>query len=205
MFTRRTSAKAEGKGKTQDHYRQKPPGSCLYCRLRAGFFPGPSWPHPEPPDHYRFLHISSGDTAPHYAFCARAHSLMESSVWHGREQEATNSLQDWSIKATIKVLGRGGVGEETLFQKGSSPTKHSNVPLLKHNPLCPYAPTYLFFLIMHKAASFGARPCFNHRKPPWRFPASSPNRRDRRPGPWAALARRTAGTSRTGTEARWAP
>ena len=123
MFTRRTSAKAEGKGKTQDHYRQKPPGSCLYCRLRAGFFPGPSWPHPEPPDHYRFLHISSGDTAPHYAFCARAHSLMESSVWHGREQEATNSLQDWSIKATIKVLGGGGVGEETLFQKGPSPTK----------------------------------------------------------------------------------
>ena len=103
MFTRRTSAKAEGKGKTQGHYRQKPPALHLFRRHRAGFFPGPSWPHPEPPDHYRFLHISSGDTAPHYAFCARAHSLMESSVWHGREQEATNSLQDWSIKATIKV------------------------------------------------------------------------------------------------------
>ena len=123
MFTRRTSAKAEGKGKTQGHYRQKPPALHLFRRHRAGFFPGPSWPHPEPPDHYRFLHISSGDTAPHYAFCARAHSLMESSVWHGREQEATNSLQDWSIKATIKVLGGGGVGEETLFQKGPSPTK----------------------------------------------------------------------------------
>ncbi|VZH33421.1 protein of unknown function [Desulfovibrio sp. 86] len=38
-----------------------------------------------------------------HAFCARTHSLMESSVWHGREQEVTNSLQDWTTKTTIKV------------------------------------------------------------------------------------------------------
>ena len=32
-------------------------------------------------------------------------------------------------KVILKVLGGGGVGEETLLQKGPSPTKHFNVTL----------------------------------------------------------------------------
>ena len=62
---------------------------------------------------------------------------MESSVWRGCEQEATNSLWDWSIKATIKVLGGGG--EATLLQKDPSPTNQFKVrSLIYQKPEAPW-------------------------------------------------------------------
>ncbi|OXS30013.1 MAG: hypothetical protein BCS36_04740 [Desulfovibrio sp. MES5] len=38
----------------------------------------------------------------------------------------------FTVKKTIRVLGGGGVGEETFLQKVSSPTKHFKAPLRAH-------------------------------------------------------------------------
>lgn len=64
-------------------------------------------------------------------------------------------------------------------QSGISASKERFVPAgLNHQGHKAFqnthVPTFLFFFIMHKAAPFGARPCFNRWMPPRRFPAQRP-------------------------------